>query len=72
MEGQLEAVRAGVGVIVTLEPVVRALGPQAGLAFPVAGLEPVEFAVAWRAADERREVAGFVRAATGAYAGTAR
>jgi DNA-binding transcriptional LysR family regulator len=67
MEGMLEAVRAGLGVALTIEPVVRALGPQSAIAFrPVTGLEPVEFFICWHSGDERAELNDFVEAALAA------
>ena len=73
MEGMLEAIRAGLGVVITIEAVVAAPGAASGIVFrPVAGLDPVEFCVAWRSGDERAEVADFVTAAVGSYAADAR
>jgi DNA-binding transcriptional LysR family regulator len=63
MEGMLEAVRAGLGVALTIEAVVDALGPSSAIAFrPIAGLEPVEFRVCWHSDDDRAEVSDFVEA----------
>ncbi|MFA9272595.1 MAG: hypothetical protein ACEQSX_17955 [Baekduiaceae bacterium] len=57
----LEAVRAGLGVHITTQPLVRS---TTGIAWvPVEGLEPLEHFLAWRAGDERPGVAALVAAA---------
>jgi len=69
LDGLIEAVAAGLGVAVTVAPVVEALGSSAGVVFrPVDGLEPLEFWVAWREGDPRQEVHDFVEAAAGGLA----
>jgi DNA-binding transcriptional LysR family regulator len=66
VEGMIEAIRAGLAVAVTIEPVVRG---EAGITFlPIAGFEPAEFCVAWHARDQRAEVNDFVEAALSACA----
>jgi DNA-binding transcriptional LysR family regulator len=74
MEGMLEAIRAGLGVAMTIESVTSG---HAGILFrPISGIEPVEFRVGRRAGDGRRDVSDFVDAAQAAFvsdaAGSAR
>ncbi|UUY04327.1 LysR family transcriptional regulator [Svornostia abyssi] len=61
LDALLEAVRAGLGVHITTQPLVRS---TTGIAWvPVEGLEPLEHFLAWRAGDERPGVAALVAAA---------
>jgi DNA-binding transcriptional LysR family regulator len=63
MEGMHEAIRAGLAVTLTVESVVRALGPQSAIAFrPISGLEPVDFCLCWHSGDDRAEVKDFIQA----------
>jgi len=63
-DGLIEAIGAGLGVATTVATAVTMMGATARVAFrPVAGLEPLDFWVARRAADERRPVLDFVAAA---------
>lgn len=64
LDALIEAVGAGLGVATTAAPVVEALGPAAGVVFrPVPGLEPLEFWLAHRTQDDRRQVLAFVESA---------
>jgi DNA-binding transcriptional LysR family regulator len=67
LDGMIEAVAAGLGVAITIPPVIEALGPSAGVVFrPVPDLTPLEFWVAHRSQDERPQVLAFVGAASAA------
>lgn len=60
LDGLIEAIGAGLGVAISVAPVV-ALGTGAGVVFrPVDGLEPLEFWIARRENDGRDQVAVFV------------
>ena len=64
LDGLVEAVAAGLGVALTVAPVVDALGSAAGMVFrPVPGLAPLDLWVARRERDERPEVMAFQRGA---------
>lgn len=64
LDGLVEAIGAGLGVATAVPTAVDALGAAAGVVFrPVAGLEPVDFWVARRADDDRRQVLDFIAVA---------
>jgi DNA-binding transcriptional LysR family regulator len=64
LDALIEAVGAGLGVAATVAPAVEALGPGAGVVFrPVPGLDALNFWVAYREQDARRQVLAFADAA---------
>src|SRR5689334_20316487 len=64
LDGLIEAVAVGLGVALTVAPVIDALGSTAGVIFrPVSGLVPLNVWVAHRQGDPRPEVAAFREAA---------
>ncbi len=67
LDALIEAVGAGLGVATTVAPAVEALGAGAGVTFRlVPGLAPLDFWVAHREEDDRRQVLAFSEAATAA------
>jgi len=70
LDGMIEAIGAGLGVATTIAAAIDAMGASAGVVFrPVIDLEPLDVWVARRAADERRPVLDFIRAAVDAQRG---
>lgn len=68
LDGLIEAIGAGLGVATTIATAVEAMGAAAGVVFrPVRGLEPLDFWVARRAEDDRRQVVAFMEAAVDAH-----
>ena len=66
LDGLVEAVGAGLGVAITIELVVEALGPTAGVVFrPVDGLDPLEFWIARHEGDNRAHVTEFIDTVVG-------
>jgi len=64
LDGLIEAVAVGLGVALTVAPVIDMLGAAAGVTFrPVAELAPLNVWVAHRQGDARPEVAAFRDAA---------
>jgi DNA-binding transcriptional LysR family regulator len=64
LDGLIEAVGAGLGIAATVATAVDALGSTAGVVFrPVNGLKPLEFFVARRVGDDRKQVTDFIEAA---------
>ncbi|HLY48776.1 MAG TPA: LysR substrate-binding domain-containing protein [Solirubrobacteraceae bacterium] len=69
LDGLIEAVGAGLGVAITVAPVVEMLGRPAGVVFrPVPELPPLDFWAARREHDTRPHVTAFLDAAVGALA----
>ena len=67
LDGLIEAVSAGLGVAISVEPAVQALGLPAGVVFrPMPELAPLEVWVARREYDERPEVLAFLDMVTAA------
>lgn len=65
LDALIEAVAAGLGVAITVEPAVEALGLAAGVVFrPVPELAPLDVWVARREYDERPHVLAFLDATT--------
>jgi DNA-binding transcriptional LysR family regulator len=61
LDALLEAIRAGLGVHITTQPLARS---TSGIAWvPVEGLEPLEHFLAWRAGDDRPGVVALAAAA---------
>ena len=67
VDALIEAIAIGLGVALSVEPAVEALGGPAGVVFrPVPGLAPLDVWVAHRRGDERPEVVAFRDAAVAA------
>ncbi|MBV8218296.1 MAG: LysR family substrate-binding domain-containing protein, partial [Solirubrobacterales bacterium] len=67
IDGLIEAIAMGLGVALSVEPAVEALGAVAGVVFrPVPGLAPLDVWVAQRQGDERPVVAAFCDGAVAA------
>ena len=62
LDALIEAVGAGLGVVISVPSVIEALGPAAGVVFrPVPGLSPLDFWVARGEGDDREYVLDFVK-----------
>lgn len=67
LDGLIEAVSAGLGVAITVQIAVEALGSAAGVVFrPIPEIQPLEVWVARREYDERGDVLAFLDTATAA------
>lgn len=67
LDALIESVAAGLGVAVTVEPAIEALGVAVGVVFrPIPELTPLRFWVARREYDERPDVLAFMDTATAA------
>ncbi len=64
LDGLLEAVRAGLGLNLIRERIVKTLGPDSGVVFrPVEGLEPAHVCLAWVEGNDSELVGAVVSAA---------